>query len=133
MIDWARYIGIPYKYLGRDHSGCDCYGTVYLILREQFGLDVPSYTENRSPKENRIESASIINGEIKTCWRKVDPGAESPGDVVLFRLHNLPLHCGVVMGDGRFIHNLAGCNSVVESYVNIKWASRVLGFYRYAA
>ena len=36
------YMAIPYKLHGRDFEGADCYGLVYLYLKE-FGYTLPKY------------------------------------------------------------------------------------------
>lgn len=36
---YSKYIGIPYKHLGRDYHGVDCYGLLILYFKEQFNYD----------------------------------------------------------------------------------------------
>jgi cell wall-associated NlpC family hydrolase len=41
--NWAaQYVGLPFRDKGRARTGLDCYGLVVLVLREQFGVEVPS-------------------------------------------------------------------------------------------
>ena len=38
-----KYLKIPYKAGGRAESGCDCWGFVCLIIKEEKGINLPSY------------------------------------------------------------------------------------------
>lgn len=42
MRPWTDdYVGLPYLDFGRDRNGLDCWGLYMLIIKEQFGIDVP--------------------------------------------------------------------------------------------
>lgn len=46
MTAWAdRYIRIPFVDGGRDHFGCDCWGLIRLVYRDQLQIELPSYGE----------------------------------------------------------------------------------------
>lgn len=62
---WADgYVGLPFKKMGRDRSGLDCWGLVRLILDEQAGVLLPAYSED-DPDGWSIESHAI-------AYKKVD-------------------------------------------------------------
>ncbi len=124
-----NYIGLPFKSLGRDRSGLDCWGMVYLVYREVFGRDVPPYAAYADAYDIE-EVGALIRGEIVTRWREVSP--EKLGDVILLRVRGEPCHVGVVVARGKFLHSFEGTQSCVERYDSLKWRRRTMGFYRYA-
>lgn len=38
-----RWLHIPYKHMGRSEDGCDCWGFVRLVLKEEKGVVLPSF------------------------------------------------------------------------------------------
>ena len=158
---WVNdYVGIPFKAMGRDRSGLGCWGLVYLVYREQFGRDVPAYSENHFTVYDSDEVGKLIAGEIVTKWVLVKPGCEILGDAILLRVAGWPAHIGVVVEphEKKFIHvqggkckwcrtrRMGACSSspsgeheyggegsCVDRYDSVAWARRIVGFYRYEA
>ena len=46
-----RYLAIPYRKGGRSWDGCDCWGLVRLILKEEKGVVLPSFDSVSTPEE----------------------------------------------------------------------------------
>jgi cell wall-associated NlpC family hydrolase len=124
----ARYVGLPFKSLGRDRSGVDCWGIVYLVYQEAFRREVPRYGEYVDAYDF-LEVSALIRGEIATRWHEVSP--EACGDVILLRVNGQPCHVGIVVAQGKFLHSIEGSDSCVERYDGLKWKRRILGFYHY--
>ena len=128
---WAgHYIGLPFKEHGRDRQGVDCWGLVRLVLSEQYGFYLPSYTG----QYDRISDAARIGQLVAQAvpdWRKISAGQEELGDVAVMRMCGQLMHVGVVIGDGQMLHVDRGVNSAIERYQGARWASRVDAFYRY--
>lgn len=127
----ADYIGLPFKEKGRDRSGVDCWGLVRLVLGEQWGIALPSYTDHYACALERKEIARLIAGE-KGAWRDVGRGAERPGDVLLIRQVGDECHVGLVVAPGLMLHVEAGIDAALERYDGLKWRPRVVGIYRWA-
>ena len=132
--DWAaKFIGIPYKTHGRSRNGADCWYVVYLIMKEQFGIEIPSYDGMSFDKgaNNRIEICEFMAQEKIHQWRKISPGEERPGDAILFNMLGVPIHVGIICASGLFIHCEHGSNSCIERYGSGTWSRRIEGFYRH--
>lgn len=128
----AQYIGIPYASFGRTREGADCLGLVRLVLREQFGLEMPAYDVEWYDAGDRREVARRLReGAESALWQTVPAGQECPGDVVLLALLGHPAHVGVVAVKGWMLHIEGGINSVMERYDHPRWGRRVMGFFRY--
>jgi len=122
---WNEYVGIPYKLSGRDRDGLDCWGLVRLIHKEQFGNDLPSFSDH----DHSHEKIREIMAEQRENWVSTD--TPKIGDVILFRVMGAPSHVGLYIGDQSFIHAKQGINSAIERYDSVYWRNRIVGFYRY--
>ena len=129
---WVNeYVGIPYQLHRQDHSACDCYGLVHLIYKEIYSVLLPTYFDEYTSKSSQKDLENLcIRG--KKFWTKVPKHQEREGDVIYLRANGFEMHVGVVVGDGKFIHNsLKIKTSALSEYSNIKWRNRLLGFWRY--
>ena len=132
---WVNeYIGLTFKEHGRDREGVDCWGLVRLVLADQFGRYLPSYAEGYGSTEDAKDIGRLVRGEMAP-WCQLEIGEERPGDVVLMRMMNQPMHVGVVVAgqsDGSWmLHIEDGIDACLETYDGAKWRRRVLGIYRY--
>ncbi len=125
-----KYVGIPYKLHSASLNTCDCYGLVCLIYKDIFDIVLPDYHNNYGIDSNDQIINDIYSVE-KEKWIEVNN--PDIGDVIYFIIAGQPKHVGLVVGDGKFIHNLtAGGSSAIGTYTNVKWKKRILGFYRHA-
>lgn len=130
-MDISKYIGLPYKPMGREYEGVDCFGLVYLIYRDVLQIDIPTYVDDYSDPHNKDEvSWALSKGASEERWKKVLK--PKPMDVVVFSIYGFPAHCGVFIGDDRFVHSIKGSDSCVEKLSDLTWAKRVSGIYRWA-
>ena len=128
----ARAITVPFINKGRDWSGWDCWGAVFLFHRDVLCDPVPSYTDDyqdagESPASRR-GLHDLIASQMKT-WRRVD--RPEPGDGVLLNIGGRPIHVGLALGGGLMLHTERKINTVVERLASPMWARRVEGFYRH--
>lgn len=124
--DFSDYIGIPYRAEGRDRAGCDCWGLVVLIYREQLGIELPSHTGYGDPL-SAAAAATVAVG--RQAWLPVD--TPQPFDLVLFNVNGQPHHIGLVIRPGWMLHTAAGKDSCIENYLRPYWRARIEGFYRH--
>ena len=127
MTWWNDYVGIPYKLTGRTREdGLDCWGLVRLIHQEQFGIELPSFSEEDHSAENVRE---VMASQRENWVHTDDPKI---GDVILLRVLGSASHVGLYLGDKQFIHAKEGINSAIERIDSMAWEKRIIGFYRYA-
>lgn len=127
-IDVSKFLSIPFKEKGRDYTGCDCWGISYLIYRDVRGIELPLYLDGYHNSSDAEEIGKIVRNE-KSLWDRVSPPA--PFDLVNIRMLGEPMHIGVCIGMGKFIHCSSKIGVTKESLNSFKWESRILGYYRY--
>jgi cell wall-associated NlpC family hydrolase len=128
----AEYIGLPFRAHGRDRTGLDCYGLLFLVLDEKFGISVPTYAEDYGDPDDRMEISALIRREVFTRWYEVAPGEERAGDAIVLRIAGEPRHVGVVVGRQWMLNVRRGAHTCLERYDSPMWSKRISGFYRYA-
>jgi cell wall-associated NlpC family hydrolase len=127
MLDVSQYIGMPFKPLGREPGGCDCWGLARMIYHDLFNIKVPSltYAEEFDP----VELFDLMDKE-SAKWVPVELGRERPGDVLLLKALNP--HVGVVVSRGVMIHIQKSTSACIDKYTATRWNKRILGIYRHA-
>jgi hypothetical protein len=127
-MNYNKYIGLPYATNGRDESGIDCWGLVRLFYKQEYNIELPSYTEEYDGAyDTRILGMMDL---YKNNWSQVQQ--PEVGSVIVFNILGEPFHVGVYIGDDKFIHARDGMDSVVESVNSPRWSKRIEGYYAYA-
>jgi len=130
LIEFAcRAVGVPFRDLGRDWSGWDCWGLVVRAFREVFGIDLPTYEGDYADTED--EAIAGLFQDRDQLGRLIAAGRERPGDVVVLRLRGLPWHVGLVIEPGRMLHAFKGTETCLDNYRNKVWEKRIVGIYRH--
>lgn len=114
-IDTAarRYLGVPWRRLGRTEHGLDCVGLL-LCAAKDAGYNVPEI----EPYENEPSDRTLINEISKHC-DDVTGQEILPGDIVTFRMGLYAAHIGIVSFHPEYkipsvIHAYAPRHCVVE-------------------
>lgn len=126
--EYSKYIGLEFESNGRSPN-YDCWGLCILVLREQFGYELPDYSDDYFSSSDKFNIPLLVFEERKK-WGKVD--SPNAGNVVLFNIGGLPVHVGVVIDETRMLHIAEGLNACIEDFTNKKWISRLEGFYAYS-
>jgi cell wall-associated NlpC family hydrolase len=132
MIDFSKYVNLKFKYKGRDFNGVDCYGLVWLVLKNERQIELPEYEYS---KKWYLEGKNYIV-EIKNDianWGSTDIDKIKPFDVILF--YNSPNkivvnHMGLYIGNNKFIHVNESHNSLLDSLDGM-WCSKIYAVMRY--
>lgn len=129
MMHWsAQLVGIPYVRRGRDAAGVDCWGLVRLALAPR-GIDLPLHGDV-DPDDGKAVAALMAEGAASPDWIPVPTPAEF--DVCLFRDGGCDRHVGVVIERGWMLHADRGLGETcLERYDGVRWANKLIGFYRH--
>jgi len=115
-MDVSDLIGIPYKIHGRDESGLDCYGLIWLIAnRNGTPIKDPAYKgfdPSLSCLANYVGLKKIDKFQVG-CVLEIDNKGR--------------LHTGYVIDQDRMIHATHSDGVIVENIVNYN----VKGYYKF--
>lgn len=130
-MSWSnRFIGLPWADFGRSREGCDCYGLVHVVYREELGISLPEYLGYGSPDEAG-EIAALIDGASRSPLWLPRQGPALAFDVAVFRRGGLASHVGLVVRHGLMLHMVDGQAAAIEDYRDSRWASRLTGHWRH--
>ena len=131
---WSnRFVGIPFRDLGRDRSGCDCWGLGCIIYQEELGITLPDYLGDYASADEQAEISLLISGAaISPLWMPVK-GIAVAFDVAVFRRGRASAHLGIVIRHGIMIHVAGEDQSKLQRYDEGAWKHRFAGHYRHAS
>lgn len=127
MMQWAsKYVGLPYIDRGRTFAGVDCWGLVYLIMRREKGIELPSYGDISAHELIKV-TRTIRDKSGAEPWHPVnEPRAF---DVALMR--GSPLHVGLMYDDRNILHIEEKISAVFMPISHPAIAFRITGFRRH--
>lgn len=105
-------LGTPYRFGGVTPEGFDCTGFVNYVYRNSAGIALPRESHDLVQAGEPVTAADL-----------------RPADIVYFRIERQkPLHVGIYLGDGKFIHAPSTRGKVnIQSLRLDYWRSRYLG------
>lgn len=137
---WAEsYLSIPFRDRGDDRKGCDCWGLIRLVYREQLGIDLPAY-ENVGTGQDVEKIEQILEGHSGPEWKEISSGDEKAFDGILMKglirvkgkAHMGEIHMGIVVEPGKILHIEHGKNVTIGNYISDRRLKhRIVGFFRY--
>jgi len=130
MYEWVKnYIGIPFVSNGRAKEGCDCYGLVRLVLRNEYGVELPELSDDYENALNVAETARLFEEKkpVLAVEKLTEPGERA---VVIITEHGRPCHLGIVAGNGYILHTGVKTGSVCQRETHPGLRGRIEGYYR---
>lgn len=122
-----KYFSIPYVNNGRDFKGCDCFGLVKLMLKEEEGICIPDFIYNNAQDD---ENTKFYNQELNNPkWIKCKP---AKGAVVVLRIDGIAKHVGYMLDDTYFAHITKETGVSIARVDDIFFQTRIVGFWRYS-
>lgn len=105
-----KYLGVPYKFGGDTPKGFDCSGYLQYIFAQN-GMKIP-----RTADEQYKIGTSLSQSQLKT------------GDLVFFTTYEKgPSHCGLYLGDSKFIHASSSKGIHIDELSDAYWKPRYIG------
>lgn len=129
MFKWVlKYIGIPFVTNGRTINGCDCYGLVRLVLRNEYEIELPELSDNYSDALNLKETEQLFtkNRPLLLANRLQKPQESA---VVLINEHGVTSHIGICAGGGYILHTGIKTGSVCQRETHPGLRGRIEGYY----
>jgi cell wall-associated NlpC family hydrolase len=138
-----KYVGTPFRHMGRSPNGLDCVGLLMLTARDvgHEPIDNPMYGREPSPDNSAFNLAAYCQ---MNCGEPVTRNLQ-PNDILLMRLRpeNLPSHLALVApypaeGDGSgedvgMIHTYGEIGRVVYHRIDHVRRSQIVGVYAWPA
>ena len=102
-MNFSKYINIPYKHKGSDFLGCDCWGLIKLIMREEKNIELPEfwYTEFWDEEYKNCIKDNIKNVSVK---KVVQPFNVFDGVLFYNQGKRIVSHIGLIVEEDKFIH-----------------------------
>ena len=130
MYKWVgKYIGIPFVSNGRTLEGCDCYGLIRLVLKNEYEIELPELSDDYSDALNLKETARLFAEHRPILAAERLSGPEEKAVVVIIE-HGAPAHIGIVAGCGYILHTGIKTGSVCQRSSHPGLRSRIEGYYR---
>jgi len=130
MYEWVKkYIGIPFVSNGRTLAGCDCYGLVRMVLRNEYGICLPELSDNYGDALNVKETARLF-AEKRPVLAAEKIAAPREKAVVVITEHGVPAHIGIAAGGGYILHTGAKTGAVCQRETHPGLRGRIEGYYR---
>lgn len=129
MYEWVKkYIGIPFVSNGRAMDGCDCYGLVRLVLRNEYGIELPELSNDYSDALNIKETAKLFAENLSLLAARKLPLPREKAVVVITE-QGCPCHIGIVAGGGYILHTGIKTGSVCQRETHPGLRGRIEGYY----
>jgi cell wall-associated NlpC family hydrolase len=129
---WHKYLRLPFITGGRTHEGVDCWGLVCLIYKQELGIELPSYSGLYDDTTDTVQVGKVYGEDRSGFASPIEAHQRQPFDVILLRISGAPMHVAICTKKQWMIHCSAGIGVSHEKIYGMRWADRVLGFYRHA-
>lgn len=130
-LSWvAALIGAPWKLRGRDPvSGWDCLGCAEVCQARMLGtpeINSLRFYAGETGKRPSAMMAEHFDAAVSLYRRAPE---RTPGAIILFRNGGRPVHCGLYLGHGRFLHASRAADTVISLLTDGDYARSASDFF----
>lgn len=121
IIDCRDLVGKPFKIHGRGEDGYDCYGICIEMLKRN-GIVLHDFIYDTLKSSEGVDNSFHENVKYERLSKP------EPLCIIEIEVKGLPIHAGVYIGDGKFIHATENYGVIIEP-LN-RYSKRVKGLYK---
>ncbi len=126
-METKQYIGIPFLDHGEDRNGCDCYGLIRMVYREQLGIELPYMGDKYSNAYARHEINKAVAQAEREYWNyDVTSELWKPYDIMVFSRAGDEAHVGLYIEPSYMLHIVAGAQTTRARYDTNEWKHRLV-------
>lgn len=126
-----RYVGTPFRHMGRSEHGVDCVGLLIVAAKASGFLPRDYETRNYS----RVVNPDVLAADLAQFLRPLPAdAAPRPADVALFCVAGSAQHVGLVtatLPEPRILHAYEPVGAVVEHAMGEIWRRRLARLFRW--
>jgi len=123
-----RYMGAPYRHMGRGIDGLDCWGLIKLVYKEMLKVELWDIGEEY-PEDWSFAGRDLFMENYRKQWAKV--AVPEIYDVVLIKNGGGTVnHAGIMINNQSFLHCIKA-GAVVSRVTDKIWKPRIAGYFRY--
>ena len=124
-MSYQQFLGIPFKFRGRDRTGTDCLGLVWMYLRSR-GIRIP---DGDGLSMDQDLQPDYLERALEALSRSMESVAyPQANDIVLMKLPGGYTHMGVMVDEENMLHVLKDKPSGLEPIE--KYRRRVVAIFR---
>ncbi|MBC8015018.1 MAG: C40 family peptidase [Sporomusaceae bacterium] len=103
-------VGVPYKWGGVSPKGFDCSGLTWYVF-DKHAIPLPRTADVQYKTGQAVARGNLQQGDL-VFFTTYEPGAS---------------HCGIYLGDGKFVHSSSSRGVMVSRLSDSYWNTRYLG------
>lgn len=119
-----QWVGIPYT-----ENEVNCWSLVRAFVFETLGKVYPEYFYDIDNLADDSEARIMEEyHNLGRRWKQVE--RPDIGDIIVLKIHGRPIHVGVYVGNGNFLHTMKGRQSTVER-LDGWWSQQIFGYFKW--